>query len=84
MLKFQISLKSFPVGAEFFHADGRTDMTKLVVAFRSFENVLTKGILSIQVLLKFFLMVLILETLTMIGLGLQFFCYALNCSAAGE
>jgi len=27
-----------PVGAEFFLADGRTDMTKLVVAFRNFVN----------------------------------------------
>ena len=27
-----------PVGAELFHADGRTDMTKLIVAFRNFLN----------------------------------------------
>jgi hypothetical protein len=28
-----------PVGAEIFHAaDGRTDMTKLIVAFRNFTN----------------------------------------------
>jgi hypothetical protein len=27
-----------PVGAELFHADGRTDMMKLIVAFRSFAN----------------------------------------------
>ena len=26
------------VGAELFHADGRTDMTKLIVAFRNFAN----------------------------------------------
>jgi len=26
------------VGVEFFHADGRTDMTKLIVAFRKFAN----------------------------------------------
>jgi hypothetical protein len=26
------------VGAEFFHADGRTDMPKLIGAFRSFGN----------------------------------------------
>jgi len=24
-----------PVGAELFHAEGRTDMTKLIVAFRA-------------------------------------------------
>ena len=27
-----------PVGAEFFHADRRTDMTKLMVTFRKFTN----------------------------------------------
>ena len=27
------------VGAELFHADGRTDMTNLIVAFRGFANV---------------------------------------------
>jgi len=27
-----------PVGAEFIHADRRTDMTKLIVAFRNFAN----------------------------------------------
>ena len=36
-------LKICPVGAELFHADrrtdGRTDMTKLIVAFRYFANV---------------------------------------------
>ena len=28
-----------PVEAEVFHADGRTDMTKLIVAFPDFSNV---------------------------------------------
>ena len=31
-------MKIRPVGAVFFHTDGRTDMTKLIVAFRSFAN----------------------------------------------
>jgi len=31
-------MKIRPVGAELFRADGRTDMTKLIVAFRSFAN----------------------------------------------
>jgi hypothetical protein len=31
-------MKIRPVGAELFHADGRIDMTKLVVAFRNFAN----------------------------------------------
>jgi hypothetical protein len=32
-------MKIRPVGAELFHADRRTDMTKQVVAFRNFANV---------------------------------------------
>jgi len=28
-------MKIHPVGAEFFHADGKTDRTKLIVAFRN-------------------------------------------------
>jgi hypothetical protein len=31
-------MKSRPVGAELFHTDGRTDMAKLIVAFRNFVN----------------------------------------------
>jgi len=31
-------MKIRPVGAELFHVDGRTDMTKIEVAFRSFAN----------------------------------------------
>ena len=29
-----------PVGAELFHADGRTDVTKIIVACRNFANAL--------------------------------------------
>ena len=31
-------MKIHMVGAEFFHADGQTDMTKLIVAFRSLRT----------------------------------------------
>jgi hypothetical protein len=31
-------MKIRPVGAELFHADGRTDMKKLIVVFRNFAN----------------------------------------------
>ena len=31
-------MKIRPVGAELFHADGRTDMTKLTVAYSNFEG----------------------------------------------
>jgi len=34
--KYKIFMKIFLVEAEFFHADRRTDMTKLTVAFRNF------------------------------------------------
>jgi len=41
-------MKIRPVGVELFHAtggltDGRTDMTKLIVAFRNFANALKTG-----------------------------------------
>ena len=38
--KFQISnfIKIRPMGAELFHADGHTDITKLIVAFCNFAN----------------------------------------------
>jgi hypothetical protein len=35
---FRKTLKYRPVGAELFHVDGQTDMTKLTVAFRNFAN----------------------------------------------
>jgi hypothetical protein len=35
--KYSNFMKICPVGAE-FHVDGRTDMTKLIVAFRDFAN----------------------------------------------
>ena len=31
-------MKILSVGAEMFHADGQTDVTKLIVAFRTFAN----------------------------------------------
>ena len=33
-------MKIRPVAAELFHADGRTDTTKLIVAFRNFASAL--------------------------------------------
>ena len=32
-------MKIGPLGAEFFHEDGQTDLTKLTVAFRNFAKV---------------------------------------------
>ena len=34
------------VGAEVFHSDGQTDMTKLVDAFRNFANVPESGVVG--------------------------------------
>ena len=31
-------MKIRPMGAELFHADGRTDMKKLIVVFHNFAN----------------------------------------------
>ena len=36
-------MKIRPAGAELFYADGRTDMTKLIVAFRNFTNAPNKA-----------------------------------------
>jgi len=36
--RYQISWKSYPVGAESFHVDRRTGMTKLMVAFCNFAK----------------------------------------------
>ena len=33
-----------PMGAELFHVDGRTDMTKLIVIFRNFTNALKNSL----------------------------------------
>ena len=38
ILKYQIFTKINPVGAEMLHANGRTDITKLIVAFRNITN----------------------------------------------
>ena len=38
ILKYQIFMKIRPMPAELFHADGRTNMTKLAVAFLKLEN----------------------------------------------
>jgi len=36
-------IKISPVGDEVFHADGRTDMTKLITAFRNYVNASKKN-----------------------------------------
>ena len=41
--QIQNFMKLRRMGAEFFHADGQTDMTKLTVAFRNFTNAPKKG-----------------------------------------
>jgi len=37
-------MKIRPVGAELFHAGGRTDMTEPIVAFRNFSNAPKNGV----------------------------------------
>jgi len=36
--KYSNIMKIRPVGAELFHADGRTDMTRRIVTFRNFAK----------------------------------------------
>jgi len=40
-------MKILSVGAELFHVDGRTDMTKLIDAFRNFANAPKKNMQKI-------------------------------------
>jgi hypothetical protein len=60
--EISIFMKIRPVGAELFYADpgGRTDMTKLIVAFRDFANAsrvntyyLSKSYISVEVMLQY-------------------------------
>ena len=37
-------MKILPMGAEFFYADGHTDVTKLIVACRNFANASKKNV----------------------------------------
>jgi hypothetical protein len=48
-------MKIRPVGAELFHADGRTDTTKLIVVFRSFAKAtkITRGPLMVAQWLRY-------------------------------
>ena len=42
-------MKIHPVGSDFFHADRRTDMTKLIVVFRNFANAPNTGLSTANV-----------------------------------
>ena len=46
-------MKIRTVGAELFQADGRTDMTKLIVAFRNFANAPIRDKSSVETQLTF-------------------------------
>jgi len=41
------------VGAELFHADGQTDMAKLIVAFRNFTNASKSDTLDVTEVLTY-------------------------------
>jgi hypothetical protein len=46
-------IKTYPVGAQFYagrRADGQTDMTKLIIAFRNFSNAHKKEIIILHVI----------------------------------
>jgi hypothetical protein len=46
-------MKILSVGAELFHADRRTDMTKLIIAFRNFSNEPKKKTLTVNLISLF-------------------------------
>jgi hypothetical protein len=48
-------MKIPPVGVELFHADGRTDMTKLIVTFRNFANAPKNCVTSRKTTIQFFI-----------------------------
>jgi hypothetical protein len=39
-------MKIHPMGADFFHAGGRMDITKLILTFRNFANALNNWVIS--------------------------------------
>jgi len=41
-------MKVIPVGAELFHVDGRSDMQKLIVAFRNFAKARNQRINTVK------------------------------------
>jgi len=42
-------MKTRPVGAELFHADGQTHMMKLIITFRNFVNVPKNPLCTMQI-----------------------------------
>ena len=50
-------MKIRPVGAELFHVDGRTDMTKLVLAFRNFANAPRNQIHPVSLFISFLMFI---------------------------
>ena len=49
-------MKIRPLGAEMFHADRQTDMTKLIVAFRNFANAPTNYVVCVRVGIRNFIL----------------------------
>ena len=45
-------MKILPVAADLFHADGRTDMTKIIVAIRNFVNAPKNDVHTVPCCLK--------------------------------
>jgi hypothetical protein len=63
-------MKIRPARVELFHADGRTDMRKLVVAFRSFVNTSNKALFishKLALYLGMFIGILRAGTVTALG-----------------
>ena len=62
-------MKIRPAGVELFHADGRTDMRKLLVAFRNFPNAPNKALfISHKLALYHYVLISILRACTQLHL----------------
>jgi hypothetical protein len=50
--RYNCIIKIRPVGPEFFHAFGRTDMTKLMVVFRKFAKSASKAAVCLEIIFQ--------------------------------
>jgi len=61
-IQITIFMKILSVGVELFHADRRTDMTKLIIAFSNFSNEPKKKTLTVNLINLFRLAILYSNT----------------------
>jgi len=60
-------MKFRTLGAELFRADGRTDVTKLIVAFRKLRTFLKKNVSTVFSLLRYYVYLLYTSAVCMLA-----------------